>query len=102
MEEFDIDEKLKSKSQLKLKPPQSYKVLLHNDNYTTMEFVVFVLEKVFNKNLTEATQIMMHVHTNGIGVCGAYTYEVAEMKVESVHGLAEQYEFPLQATMEKN
>ena len=102
MEEFDIDEKLKSKSKLKLKPPQSYKVLLHNDNYTTMEFVVFVLEKVFNKNLTEATQIMMHVHTNGIGVCGAYTYEVAEMKVESVHGLAEQYEFPLQATMEKN
>ena len=102
MEEFDIDEKLKSKSQLKLKPPQSYKVLLHNDNFTTMEFVVFVLEKVFNKNLTEATQIMMHVHTNGIGVCGAYTYEVAEMKGESVHGLAEQYEFPLQATMEKN
>ena len=102
MEEFDIDEKLKSKSQLKLKPPQSYKVLLHNDNFTTMEFVVFVLEKVFNKNLTEATQIMMHVHTNGIGVCGAYTFEVAEMKVESVHGLAEQYEFPLQATMEKN
>ena len=102
MEEFDIDEKLKSKSRLKLKHPKSYKVLLHNDNYTTMEFVVFVLEKVFNKNLTEATQIMMHVHTNGIGVCGAYTYEVAEMKVESVHGLAEQYEFPLQATMEKN
>ena len=102
MNEFDIDEKIKSKTHLSLKPPQSYKVLLHNDNFTTMEFVVFVLEKVFNKNLTEATQIMMHVHTNGIGVCGAYTYEVAEMKVESVHGLAEQYEFPLQATMEKN
>ena len=102
MDEFDIDQKLKPKSHLKLKPPQSYKVLLHNDNYTTMEFVVFVLEKVFNKNLTEATQIMMHVHNNGIGVCGTYTYEVAEMKVESVHGLAEQYEFPLQATMEAN
>ena len=102
MDEFDIDQKLKSKSRIKLKPPQSYKVLLHNDNYTTMEFVVFVLEKVFNKNLTEATQIMMHVHNNGIGVCGTYTYEVAEMKVESVHGLAEQYEFPLQATMESN
>tara|TARA_B100001250_G_C19618788_1_gene708402 strand:- start:305 stop:613 length:309 start_codon:yes stop_codon:yes gene_type:complete len=102
MSEFDIDEKLESKSRLKLKPPQSYKVLLHNDNYTTMEFVIFVLEKVFNKSLKEATQIMMHVHTNGIGVCGSYTYEVAEMKVESVHGLAEQYEFPLQATMEEN
>ena len=64
--------------------------------------VVFVLEKVFNKSLTEATQIMIHVHTNGIGVCGSYNYEVAEMKVETVHGLAEQYEFPLQATMEEN
>ena len=102
MSEFDIDEKLKSKSHLKSKPPRSYKVLLHNDNYTTMEFVVFVLEKVFNKSLTEATQIMMHVHNNGMGGCGSYTYEVAEMKIESVHGLAEQYEFPLQATMEEN
>ena len=102
MGEFDVDEKLKSKSHLKLKPPKSYKVLLHNDNYTTMEFVVFVLEKVFNKSLNEATQIMMHVHNNGIGVCGSYSYEVAEMKVESVHGLAEQYEYPLQATMEEN
>ncbi len=102
MSEFEVDEKLKSKSRLKLKPPQSFKVLLHNDNYTTMEFVVYVLEKIFNKSLTEATQIMMHVHTNGIGVCGAYSYEVAEMKVESVHGLAEQYEFPLQASMEEN
>ena len=102
MSEFEVDEKLKSKSRLKLKPPQSFKVLLHNDNFTTMEFVVYVLEKIFNKSLTEATQIMMHVHTNGIGVCGAYSYEVAEMKVESVHGLAEQYEFPLQATMEEN
>ena len=101
MSDFDIDEKLKSKSHLKIKPPRSYKVLLHNDNFTTMEFVVFVLEKIFNKSLTEATQIMMHVHNNGIGICGAYTYEVAEMKVESVHGLAEQHEFPLQATMEE-
>jgi len=102
MSEFDVGEKVKSKINLKLKPPQSYKVLLHNDNYTTMEFVVFVLETVFNKSLAEATKIMIHVHTNGIGVCGSYTFEVAEMKVESVHGLAEQYEFPLQATMEEN
>lgn len=102
MSEYDIDEKVRSKSRLKLRPPSNYKVLLHNDNYTTMEFVVYVLEKVFNKSLNEATKIMMHVHTNGIGVCGSFTYEIAEMKVESVHVLAEQYEFPLQASMEEN
>ena len=102
MSELEIDEKLKSKTERKLKPPQSYKVLLHNDNYTTMEFVVFVLETIFNKSISEATQIMMHVHKNGIGVCGSYTFEVAEMKVESVHSLAQQHEFPLQATLEEN
>ena len=102
MSEYDIDEKVRSKSRLKLRPPSNYKVLLHNDNYTTMEFVVYVLEKVFNKSLNEATKIMMHVHTNGIGVCGSFTYEIAEMKVESVHVLAEQYEFPLPASMEEN
>ena len=64
MSEFDVDEKVKSKTHLNLKPPQSFKVLLHNDNYTTMEFVVFVLEKVFNKSLTEATQIMIHVYSS--------------------------------------
>ena len=102
MSEIEYDEQLITKTRHKMKPPQSYKVLLHNDNYTTMEFVVFILETVFKKNLEEATQIMFHVHENGIGVCGSYSFEVAETKVESVHGLAEQHEYPLQATMEEN
>ena len=102
MSEIEYDEQLVPKTRRKIKPPQSYKVLLHNDNYTTMEFVVFILESVFKKSLAEATQIMIHVHENGIGVCGSYSFEVAETKVESVHGLAEQYEYPLQATMEEN
>ena len=102
MSEIELDEQVKKKTRKKLKPPQSYKVLLHNDNYTTMEFVVFVLETVFRKSLMEATQIMIHVHENGIGVCGSYTFEVAETKVEAVHELAEQYEYPLHATMEEN
>ena len=102
MSDIEYDELVKTKSRKKLKPPQSYKVLLHNDNYTTMEFVVFVLETVFSKSLSEATRIMLHVHNNGIGVCGSYSYEVAETKVETVHSLAEQYEFPLLATMEEN
>ena len=67
-----------------------------------MEFVVFVLESVFKKSLAEATQIMFHVHENGVGVCGSYSFEVAETKVESVHVLAKEYEYPLQATMEEN
>jgi len=102
MSDIEYDEQVKTKSRKKLKLPQSYKVLLHNDNYTTMEFVVFVLETVFSKRLSEATRIMLHIHKNGIGVCGSYSYEVAETKVETVHSLAEQYEFPLLATMEEN
>ena len=102
MSEIEYDEQLERKTRHKIRPPQSYKVLLHNDNYTTMEFVVFILESVFKKSLAEATQIMFHVHENGIGVCGSYSFEVAETKVESVHGLAKEYEYPLQATMEEN
>ena len=102
MSDIEIDERLKTKTRHKVKPPQSYKVLLHNDNYTTMEFVVYILETVFKKSLAEATEIMIHVHQNGVGVCGSYSFEVAETKVESVHGLAEQFEYPLQATMEEN
>ena len=102
MSEIEYDEQLATKTRHKIRPPQSYKVLLHNDNYTTMEFVVFVLESVFKKSLEEATQIMFHVHENGVGVCGSYSFEVAETKVESVHGLAKEYQYPLQATMEEN
>ena len=102
MAETGIKDKVETQTRHKLKPPQSYKVLLHNDNYTTMEFVVYVLETVFRKSVMEATQIMLHVHEKGVGVCGSYTYEVAETKVAAVHDLAEQYEFPLKATMEEN
>jgi ATP-dependent Clp protease adaptor protein ClpS len=85
----------------KTKPPQQYKVLLHNDDYTTMEFVVFVLETIFHKNASEATQIMMNVHKLGVGVCGIYDFEIAETKVATVHALAKKYEFPLKSSMEE-
>ena len=78
-----------------------YNVLLLNDDYTPMEFVVMVLEKIFNKKQEEATQIMLHVHKNGIGVCGTFTYEVAESKCKSVMDMAKKNEHPLQCTMEK-
>lgn len=85
----------------KTKKPAMYKVLLLNDDYTPMEFVVHVLERFFNKNREEATQIMMHVHRRGVGVCGVYTYEVAETKVTQVIDFARRHDHPLQCTLEK-
>ena len=84
------------------KKPSMYNVLLMNDDYTPMEFVVMVLEKIFNKKSEEATQIMLHVHKNGIGVCGTFTYEVAESKCKAVMDEAKKNEHPLQCTMEKS
>ncbi len=84
-----------------LKEPQRYKVLLHNDDYTTMEFVVFVIKKVFHKTEAEAVQIMLNVHKNGIGVCGVYTGEVAETKVAMVAKMARKEGYPLKCTMEE-
>ena len=89
-------------SKPKTKKPSMYNVLLLNDDYTPMEFVVMVLEKIFNKKQEEATQIMLHVHKNGIGVCGTFTYEVAESKCKSVMDMAKKNEHPLQCTMEKS
>ena len=86
----------------KTKKPAMYNVLLLNDDYTPMEFVVLVLESVFNKKQEEANQIMLHVHKNGVGVCGTFTYEVAEAKCKTVMDLAKKNEHPLQCTMEKN
>ncbi|MCC6786374.1 MAG: ATP-dependent Clp protease adapter ClpS [Hyphomonadaceae bacterium] len=83
------------------KKPSLYRVLLLNDDYTPMEFVVYVLERFFQKNQEEATTIMLHVHQNGVGLCGVYTYEVAETKVAQVLDLARRHEHPLQCTMEK-
>ena len=86
----------------KLQKPSMYRVLLLNDDYTPMEFVVYVLEAIFNKNREEATQIMLHVHQNGLGLCGVYTYEVAETKVAQVVDSARRNQHPLQCTMEKD
>lgn len=84
-----------------VKEPPMYRVLLLNDNYTTMEFVVEVLISVFKKPVEEATRIMLNVHRSGVGVCGIYTFEVAETKVDTVHLLAREHGFPLKCTMEK-
>ncbi len=84
-----------------IKEPPMYKVLLHNDDYTTMEFVVHVLMYVFHKSMEHATEIMMRVHKQGIGLCGIFTYEVAETKVETVTRLARDNGHPLKCTMEK-
>lgn len=83
-----------------LKKPDLYKVILLNDDYTPMEFVVIVLEKFFRKNREEATQIMLHVHQRGVGVCGVYTREIAETKVRQVMECAHDNKHPLQCTME--
>jgi ATP-dependent Clp protease adaptor protein ClpS len=81
--------------------PSMYKVLLHNDDYTTMEFVVEILMFVFKKSPEEAVEIMLNVHHKGIGVCGVYPYEVSETKVKTVDALARENGFPLKCTMEK-
>ena len=90
-----------TKTRPKTKKPRLYKVLLLNDDYTPMEFVVYVLERFFGKGAEEAQRIMLHVHQKGVGICGVYTYEVAETKVEQVMKFSRQNEHPLQCTMEK-
>lgn len=90
------------KTRPKTKKPSMYKVLLLNDDYTPMEFVVHVVEKFFNKNHAEATDVMLHVHRRGVGVCGVYTYEIAETKVAQVMEFARAHEQPLQCTMERD
>lgn len=89
------------KSRPKTRKPSMYKVLLLNDDFTPMEFVIHVLERFFGKNEAEATEIMLHVHRRGVGVCGVYTYEIAETKVTQVMDYARANEQPLQCTMEK-
>lgn len=99
--ERDPDTGVMLKTRPKTKKPSMYKVLLLNDDYTPMEFVVHVLEKFFNKNRQEATDIMLHVHRRGVGLCGVFTFEVAETKVAQVMDFARANEQPLQCTMEK-
>ena len=89
-------------TKIETEKPSMYNVLLLNDDYTPMEFVVYILENVFNKKAEEATQIMLHVHKNGIGICGTFTFEVAESKCKSVIEMAKKNEHPLQCTVEKS
>jgi len=97
----DYEETAVAESQEKVEEPPLFKVLLHNDDFTTMEFVVWVLESVFNMAEEQAVQVMLNVHLRGTGVAGIYTYEIAEMKVEKTTALAREHEYPLLATMEE-
>jgi len=101
IERPDNQEGLVEKIKEKITEPPMYKVLLHNDDYTTKAFVVEILTAVFNKSVEEATRLMWLVHRNGIGVCGVYPYEVAETKVNLVKRVARENGFPLKATMER-
>ncbi len=103
MSQTDTDISIKSSSKKKdktAKPPM-YKVIILNDDYTTMDFVVEILIKIFRKSLEKATKIMLNVHRKGKGICGIYTREIAETKIETVHALAQEQGFPLKCTMEK-
>ena len=98
----DLERGLLLHTKMKTKKPSMYNVLLLNDDYTPMEFVIMVLENVFNKKQEDATKIMLHVHKNGVGVCGIFTHEVAETKCKDVMDMAKKNEHPLQCTMEKS
>jgi len=98
----DGDTGLAVKTRSRTKKPSMYKVLMLNDDYTPMEFVVYVLQHFFSMPTERATQIMLHVHQRGVGICGVYTYEVAETKVNMVMDLARENEHPLQCTIEKD
>jgi ATP-dependent Clp protease adaptor protein ClpS len=97
----ELEERTKSDTEKEVKEPPMYKVLLLNDDYTSMEFVVEVLRYVFHKSLEEATRIMLNVHRRGMGVCGIYPYEIAETRVNTVDALARERGFPLKCTMER-
>lgn len=97
----ETEEQVGSETRQIHKEPPMYRVLLHNDDYTTMDFVVELLISVFHKTFEDATRIMLKVHRAGVGVCGTYTHEVAETKVETVHELASERGFPLKSSMEK-
>ena len=104
MPEFpDIDggAEVITETEIKLEKPKLYKVILHNDDFTTMEFVVFVLQHVFNRDEVEALTIMLKVHNDGIGIAGIYPYEIANMKAQKATNLAKAREYPLLCTVEE-
>ena len=90
-----------TKTRVETKKPALYKVLLLNDDYTPMEFVVHVLQRFFRMSMEDATRVMLHVHQRGVGICGIFTYEVAETKVTQVMDFAKEHQHPLQCTLEK-
>ncbi len=98
----DTEEITESETREDIREPSLFKVFLHNDDYTTMDFVVEILIYVFHKSAEDATQVMLNVHRKGVGLCGVYTFEVAETKVDTVHRLARENGFPLKCTMEEN
>ncbi len=100
-EDTKIEESVEEKTREITETPRLFKVFLLNDDYTTMDFVVQILETVFNKTTVEATQIMLHVHHKGRGLCGVYTRDIAETKVETVHRQARKQHFPLRCLMER-
>jgi ATP-dependent Clp protease adaptor protein ClpS len=99
-EDPDVGVVTREKTKQKLQKPRMFKVLMHNDDYTSREFVVEVLMTIFHRDEVEATRIMLHVHNNGVGIAGVYTREIAETKIATVHQLAKKYDFPLMLTME--
>ena len=100
-DDSDTQTGVATKTRAKPKKPSQYKVLLLNDDYTPMEFVVIVLKRFFRMDMEEATRVMLHVHQRGVGVCGIFPYEVAETKVNQVMDFAKQNQHPLQCTLEK-
>jgi ATP-dependent Clp protease adaptor protein ClpS len=96
----DYEEAAVAESEEKVEEPPLFKVLLHNDDFTTMEFVVWILESIFNMAEEQAVQVMLNVHLRGIGIAGIYTYEIAETKVEKTTAVAREHEYPLLVTME--
>ena len=99
--DIDVDGEVLTESKAKLEKPKLFKVLLHNDDFTTMEFVVFVLQYVFNREDIDAFTIMLKVHNEGLGIAGVYPYEVANMKAEKAMNLAKAREYPLLCTVEE-
>lgn len=101
MSKTDIATDEQTRTHKRVQEPPFYRVLLHNDDYTSMEFVIEILMVVFNRSMDDATRIMLNVHRNGIGICGTYPYEIAETKVGIVEVLARTNDFPLKCSMEK-
>ncbi|WP_319408906.1 ATP-dependent Clp protease adapter ClpS [uncultured Desulfosarcina sp.] len=98
---FQIEEQISSETRDETREPPMYRVLLHNDDYTTMEFVVEILMYVFSKSPESAAKIMLNVHHQGVGVCGSYPHEIAETKIDTVHNLARESGYPLRCSMEQ-